>query len=588
MTITDIEKNMLIESVATGEEGVIASSVFAIESLLKEVISLIAAHPEVLKKIGGPIKAVENDSESNVFNVAVSVETSGTLDNHDLSVNDSLDTYADATREEDSPTVEDAEESLSTYTKQELCPSDGQNQPGQGTHQTEKMTLDDDCLEFTTVTTSDGETVQVHIKSIGNKLKAAPARSEKTSTASHPCPHCEMSFMRMFELQRHITVRHTNEKLFECGECGKRFALKLYLKNHIRSRHQPDSEKPYGCRHCGYRCILQSMLNRHMERHINDKNFKCEVCGQYFHTVKHLELHMYKHQEKNLECVYCNYKTANPYKLSSHTKIHTSNEVFNCDQCSFKTKVKTELNKHKLNSHCEMEYTCDTCQLSFKRITNLKRHMYVHQNKNLVCNYEGCNWRTADPYEHKRHEREHIEGKKHVCDICGFKFHRSFDLKKHRKVHLKVHQCSRCASKFADAHQLACHKRRRHLKSSQSKEDAVYADQTEQVMEEGEYLESELVENDLVEGGLVEDITEQEEVPIESTVTEVPLGTDTLEQATTHTIILNEHGQQIVLEPGVTIGGDADFIVSSSDQQLLEMASVIIAQEESAHAESTS
>lgn len=46
--------------------------------------------------------------------------------------------------------------------------------------------------------------------------------------------------------------------------------------------------------------------------------------------------------------------------------------------------------------------------------------------------------RTADPYEYKRHQREHDEGKKHICEKCGFGFARLFDLKKHSKIHEKV------------------------------------------------------------------------------------------------------------------------------------------------------
>jgi len=64
---------------------------------------------------------------------------------------------------------------------------------------------------------------------------------------------CERTFLRVFELQRHITVRHTDEKKFVCEQCGQRFALKLYLNNHMRSRHLPNREKPFACPHCDYR-----------------------------------------------------------------------------------------------------------------------------------------------------------------------------------------------------------------------------------------------------------------------------------------------------------------------------------------------
>lgn len=69
----------------------------------------------------------------------------------------------------------------------------------------------------------------------------------------------------MFELQRHIVVKHTKEKKFKCNVCGQLFALKMYLNNHMRTKHLPSQEKPYGCRLCNYRVcmnvyMVQSLL----------------------------------------------------------------------------------------------------------------------------------------------------------------------------------------------------------------------------------------------------------------------------------------------------------------------------------------
>ncbi|KAF6028166.1 hypothetical protein EB796_013517 [Bugula neritina] len=173
---------------------------------------------------------------------------------------------------------------------------------------------------------------------------------------------------------------------------------------------------------------------------------------------------MYRQQEKNLSCESCDYKTADPYKLRTHLKVHTSTEEFSCSQCEYKTNLKSELSKHNLNEHPDVEYKCHQCDLVFKRPGNLKRHLYVHQEKNLHCPHKNCQWKTADPYELKRHEQEHVNGKKHVCETCGYAFYRAFDLKKHKKTHLKVHLCRDCNTVFADSHALACHKRRRHPK----------------------------------------------------------------------------------------------------------------------------
>lgn len=43
--------------------------------------------------------------------------------------------------------------------------------------------------------------------------------------------------------------------------------------------------------------------------------------------------------EKNLSCESCDYKTADPYKLRTHLKVHTSTEEFSCSQCEYKVRA---------------------------------------------------------------------------------------------------------------------------------------------------------------------------------------------------------------------------------------------------------
>lgn len=49
MTITDEEMNDLLDGISSKGEREIAMAVFSVESVLREIISLIAAHPERLK-----------------------------------------------------------------------------------------------------------------------------------------------------------------------------------------------------------------------------------------------------------------------------------------------------------------------------------------------------------------------------------------------------------------------------------------------------------------------------------------------------------------------------------------------------------
>ena len=46
------------------------------------------------------------------------------------------------------------------------------------------------------------------------------------------CPWCPYRNPVKFRMQRHV-LKHTGERRFECGVCGRRFARKDNLKQHV-------------------------------------------------------------------------------------------------------------------------------------------------------------------------------------------------------------------------------------------------------------------------------------------------------------------------------------------------------------------
>ncbi|XP_061433099.1 zinc finger and BTB domain-containing protein 47-like isoform X1 [Lethenteron reissneri] len=78
------------------------------------------------------------------------------------------------------------------------------------------------------------------------------------------CPDCGMSFRTPSKLCRHRQSRHSEQKPYICGECGKRFSLIHNLNQHRRIH---SGEKPFVCEECGMTFGRKYHLDRHKKTH---------------------------------------------------------------------------------------------------------------------------------------------------------------------------------------------------------------------------------------------------------------------------------------------------------------------------------
>src|SRR5277367_5112580 len=113
---------------------------------------------------------------------------------------------------------------------------------------------------------------------------------------------------------------HSDEKLFECGECGKRFCRLGNLKRHNRIHTE---ETPYQCRHCTKRFNQRSHLRQHEKIHSGEKPHECGECGKRFGRLGSLRLHIRIHtEEKPYSCSHCSKRFTSNSNLRRHERIH--------------------------------------------------------------------------------------------------------------------------------------------------------------------------------------------------------------------------------------------------------------------------
>ena len=101
-------------------------------------------------------------------------------------------------------------------------------------------------------------------------------------------------FAHKSDLDRHTRTKHSDEKPFVCDICGHKTKLKDNLKQHLFTHTRISN---YRCTYpeCGDNTyfVHRSNLDRHMRiKHSDEKPFVCDICGHKTKRKDHLKVHL--------------------------------------------------------------------------------------------------------------------------------------------------------------------------------------------------------------------------------------------------------------------------------------------------------
>ncbi|XP_073812584.1 uncharacterized protein isoform X27 [Musca autumnalis] len=275
------------------------------------------------------------------------------------------------------------------------------------------------------------------------------------------CPKCELMVHTFSDMRAHFRLDHNDDHGFvEC--CGRRFATRKFLAEHIMVHYNPEHFK---CKTCNKICRDSTQLEAHEQTHLPNppeakykKTFQCEKCSKTFSSKASFEHHMVaKHvprEEFKFECPECKKKFAcSKYALDHQKRYHNpTNKVFVCEICGKVLPKEKALYAHNRRVHMPKKpEQCKYCGKWYATRANMLAHvanMHKAADNEHRCDICGaCSSSPSALYQHKRFT--HSSAKKHQCTLCEWKFQTPQQLNEHIATHtgIDLYRCPYCENK---------------------------------------------------------------------------------------------------------------------------------------------
>ena len=309
----------------------------------------------------------------------------------------------------------------------------------------------------------------------------------------HSCYQCSSSFTRKDSLERHVKIQHEGFRL-KCEFCEHTSTQKGHLKVHINEVHMKIKQLNEECTLCDFKprdlyhlklhinsvhlklkskCPHCDFETSHLRAHIRvahnrDKirKYQCNLC-EYSHINKtQMDIHRNGvHLGINLNCQFCDFKSASKYALKAHVKIKhmskTESKLYQCPECPKVFKSASTLNRHFKPKHEGFKYDCKICDYNASQKIDLQRHeerkhfpklescsicskqivaldmkhhvKNVHSDSNQLFNCKHCDYQSRTKRLLQRHTSIHTRNVLQ-CDICTFstKYYRTLQMHRSR------------------------------------------------------------------------------------------------------------------------------------------------------------
>ena len=201
-----------------------------------------------------------------------------------------------------------------------------------------------------------------------------------------------------------------------------------------------------------FKCHLCAYMGKdswHLRRHMSDvhekiKEFQCPRCTYETSRKHRIISHMKSHGQ--LDCFYCNYKTADLEPFMAHLKQCTKEHrtAFPCSQCKEHFASQKSLMSHQEREHGRPTYNCERCAAPCDSAVALELHKQTHtptvSATSQLCGLCGESTGSVEQLqEHMRQNHANLASSLDKdclsCSVCPFRTSSHLILQSHLQVH---------------------------------------------------------------------------------------------------------------------------------------------------------
>uniref|UniRef100_A0A8D8NY47 Zinc finger protein 624 n=1 Tax=Culex pipiens TaxID=7175 RepID=A0A8D8NY47_CULPI len=167
-----------------------------------------------------------------------------------------------------------------------------------------------------------------HVQSHSGKPREG-GRVQERSGPEVQCDECGQMLKNKHYLKRHRKCQHSQEKVFSCSICHRKFKWKHTLSVHLRVH---TNERPFSCSYCERKFAHLTDKNRHELTHSGQFPLRCSVCDKGFPAGrrKQLDKHMQLHEageDYPLRCRFCDRTFTKLFLRDRHQAAHVTSET---------------------------------------------------------------------------------------------------------------------------------------------------------------------------------------------------------------------------------------------------------------------